>query len=489
VTESTSAAASEPGLARDVAVNVAARLVAMVVSAVTAIVIAAELARGDYGAYAIAAGLAGVLVVATDVGISSATAREIARGQMSGSLMARLVAVRVGLALIAAAVLGAVALLARDEPGRLYALLPAASLVLLSQAVVALLNGTLPALRRVRLLAAVTFTAAVAELGFVLWVLRGDAAPEQVLAASAAGFALAALLGAAGVMTGWSQVEKPAASPPVGSVLRYGMAVFAVTITMALFGQLDPFVIGAFHGTHAAAPYALALKCMALLIGPSVAIAGIVAPRLALARAQDRSTFDAWMAAMVVLFLGPVSIVATLSDEVFAAINPAYASDGMLLTALAPFVLAVCVASLPTMALTMLGQAGQRARIAVATLGVNVVLDLVLVPWLEAWGAVIGTTVAFTVYFVAHQRLLRRLLPPSAPQLRSRLVASLGLALVAAGATTILARVIADGAGGTDQPLAAVVLGGGIAGAIYLAAAALIWKRLVPGWEDEAIDA
>ena len=68
-------------------------------------------------------------------------------------------------------------------------------------------------------------------------------------------------------------------------------------------------------------------------------------------------------------------------------------------------------------------------------------LDLALVPWMGAWGAVIGTTVAFAYYFVRHHLLLERALrkglqhpsPPLGPVvLRAALVAAGAAALAAA---------------------------------------------------------
>lgn len=460
--------------------NVAARIVAVVLSAATAFIIAAHLSPRQYGAYALAAGVAGLLVIGTDLGISSASSRYVAQGRMSSSLFVRLFGVRYALAAIAAILVVLVSIVAGDHLGSVQAVLPAAAVLMLAQSLMAFLNGTLPAQRRVRLLVFITVFSSIAELVFVVLVASGSPTGTSMLLASAAGTGLTGLLGIAGLAQRLPVASPDTNVPQLRTAVRYGVTVFGITVTMAVFGQVDQFVIGAFHGAAAVAPYALAVKCMAMFVGPSTAIAGIVAPRLAKGAEHDRAVFDTWLVAMTVIFLGPAVLVATLSDELFGAINPAYVKDGMLLTALAPFLLAMSVAALPTMALTMLGQASRRARIAGATLTCNVVLDLALVPRLGAWGAVIGTSVSFGWYFVAHLRLIRRQLPLGSENRRRQLYGVVGIAMAAAGAAAILGRAIADVVGGTDHAVQALLLGGGISGAVYLLCAALIWRRLAP---------
>jgi peptidoglycan biosynthesis protein MviN/MurJ (putative lipid II flippase) len=75
-------------------------------------------------------------------------------------------------------------------------------------------------------------------------------------------------------------------------------------------------------------------------------------------------------------------------------------------------------------------------RVAAITLAVNLALDLALVPPLGAWGAVIGTTVAFGYYFLRHHLLLENALRDEpgnwSPPLAAALVATAAAVLAAA---------------------------------------------------------
>ncbi|MCZ4497350.1 MAG: hypothetical protein JWM25_1935, partial [Thermoleophilia bacterium] len=68
-------------LALDAVMSVGARLVAMVASSITAIVIIGALTKSEYGAYAIVIGINVVLVGALDLGLTSSISRFIAQGR------------------------------------------------------------------------------------------------------------------------------------------------------------------------------------------------------------------------------------------------------------------------------------------------------------------------------------------------------------------------------------------------------------------------
>ena len=95
-------------LALDAGVSVAARVAAMVMSSITAVLVVASLPKHDYGAYALATGLVGVLAVALDVGTTSALARYVAQGRGSGGLIWAIVAVRFAALLVGAALVAGI---------------------------------------------------------------------------------------------------------------------------------------------------------------------------------------------------------------------------------------------------------------------------------------------------------------------------------------------------------------------------------------------
>jgi O-antigen/teichoic acid export membrane protein len=132
-----------------------------------------------------------------------------------------------------------------------------------------------------------------------------------------------------------------------------------------------------------------------------------------------------------------------LASQGFAAIGSEYDGDSPLLLALAPYALLAGIAPLASMAANYLGGARRRLRLALSTLAVNIVLDLLLVPSLGAYGAALGTTVAFAWYVGGHLRLTYELLGgrprlhavmPRAPRLIAALLLSATVAWSAAAA-------------------------------------------------------
>jgi hypothetical protein len=248
------------------------------------------------------------------------------------------------------------------------------------------------------------------------------------------------------------------------TVRDYGLRIFVVSLLIAVIGQIDQFVIGLFHPLAEVAPYALAIKLQALIAAPAITVAAIVAPRIAAAGPDALRLYLQWLAFLVAVGLGAVTILAVLSPEAFGAIGEQYRNDSSLLVAMGPFLLLSALAPLPSIALNQTGHAGQRLRVAAITLGINLVLDLALVPPFGAWGAVVGTTVAFAYYFVRHHLLLERALREGlhhpSPPLRPVVVRA---ALVATGAAVLAAAIRgAMDAVGDPGDLAVVLVAGGL---------------------------
>jgi O-antigen/teichoic acid export membrane protein len=169
-------------------------------------------------------------------------------------------------------------------------------------------------------------------------------------------------------------------------------------------------VIGYFHPLSTVAPYALALKLQALIAAPSIAIAGIVAPRVAGAGMAGLALYRRRICFLAVLNVGAVSVLSVLSSEAFGAISHEYRGEHLLLVAMAPFLLLSALAPLPSITLNQIGHAGSRLRVAGITVAIDLGLDLLLVPWLDAYGAAIATTLAFGYYFVRHDLLVEEAL-------------------------------------------------------------------------------
>ena len=465
------------GLGRAVGGSVIARVVAMACSSITAFLVAASLTRSDYGAYAIVFGIQVVLVMALDMGLTSALARYVAQGRATTGLVIRVATARLLLISVAAlVVLVAPSLVPAIDSSQLAHVLPALAALVIAQSLVAFFFGVLPSLRRIRLLLLVTVLQPLAELALVLRVRAGDGgAEDMVLATTYAGLAVSAIAWVVLLAPGRAASSDVPAGPEserasLSMVARYGREIFVVSLLIAVVGQVDQFVIGWFHPLAEVAPYALAIKVSALLAAPAITIAGIVAPRIAGAGPAAQALYRQWLAFLLVFTFGASLAIAVLGPQLFGVIGEDYVGDAPLLWWMVPFFVLAAAAPLPSITLNQTGHAGSRRRIAAITLAINAVLDLSLVPWMGAYGAVVGTTAAFIYYFAHHDVLVERALGEQAeapaPTIRWVLLRGGVVALAVAGLAAIvrelLERTIDD-----PSDLIVLLVAGGIAALVH----------------------
>lgn len=432
------------GLGRAAALSLVARFAAMACSSVTALLVANALTRSDYGAYAVVVGINVVLVMALDLGLTSSLARYVAQGRASTALVVRVALLRLAVIGVAALVVLVSPVVPAVDRSALAPLLPMLAALVVVQSTIAFHFGSLPALRRIRLLALVTVAQPVAELALVLVVrARGGDAADMLTATVASAGGVSVLAWLLLLLPGRAAAPElphpgPEGSVGVAQVAEYGRRIFLVSLLIAVFGQVDQFVIGFFHPLSEVAPYALVLKLQALVAAPAITIAGIVAPRIAGAGTAALALYRRWLAFLVVLELGAVLVLAALAPQAFGTIGAQYREEWPLLVAMAPFLLLGAVAPLPSIALNQTGHATSRLRIAAIAVAINLVLDLALVPPLGAWGAAIATTVAFGYYLVRHHLLLECFLGGEGPSLARLLAPAAPVAvLVALGALGI----------------------------------------------------
>ncbi len=108
-------------------------------------------------------------------------------------------------------------------------------------------------------------------------------------------------------------------------------------------------------------------------------------------------------------------------------------------------------APLLSVGVNYLGEARRRVPIAIATVLLNLVIDLILVPRIGILGAAIGTDIAFSVYVAAHLWVFKRILPLRLGHLGPTVVRSTAAALAMAGVLLAL--------GTSDLSLGAWILG------------------------------
>ena len=104
-----------------------------------------------------------------------------------------------------------------------------------------------------------------------------------------------------------------------------------------------------------------------------------------------------------------------------------------MLRALAPYVFLLGLGPLASLAVNFLGEARRRVPIAIVTVIVNVVIDLILIPDIGIVGGAIGTSVAYAIYVPAHLWVCRRLVGLPLMPLFSALLRTLPAAAAMAG--------------------------------------------------------
>lgn len=424
-----------------VALLVGARVVAGLVGAITGIVVPRALGVEQYGHYGLAVGIAGMLVVLSDLGLTTSLARVLAEGSGGLALAGRVLALRFASAVAAGAVLVGVGVAMRggvigvahgDGGGRvLGGFLALCGALVLANGMLGVAVGLLPTLRRMRALLALTVVQPVLELVGVVLALTGGLGGAGVVGASTAAalvtgtvglVVVAVALGQRSARTAAASVDGPApaaghgasaigATATVGTVAAYGRLVFLVAIAYALFGVVDQAVIYVIRGPQEAGGYIAAWRLATLLHLPGLAAATIVAPRLVGGGPQRRAMYARWLALLCAFYVGAVAIAATLAPVLVPfALGEGYRPFALVFVVLAPYALLLGIAPHVTMAANFLGGAAERVRLGAATVALNVALDLALVPSLGAVGAAISSGIAFAMYVGAHAVLSWRLL-------------------------------------------------------------------------------
>jgi O-antigen/teichoic acid export membrane protein len=264
----------------------------------------------------------------------------------------------------------------------------------------------------------------------------------------AAGAAFGQAIGylAAAVLTVWLLVRLlgPAVLPRTvrfgvhtRRIATYAGVLLIVDGAYSAFSALDGLIIAAYRHTGEVAIFTAPMKLTAFLAYPAGALAAGVAPRLARSPGTEPNV-GAFLVGLRVLVIVQSAITAfVLGWAPFAvsiALGSDYRASGAVLRALTPYIFLLGFGTLVSLGANYLGEARRRIPIAIATVVINVVVDLLLVPKIGALGACWGTDAAYALYAPAQLLICRRAL---GADLRP-LVGTLARTLVAAAAMTAI---------------------------------------------------
>jgi O-antigen/teichoic acid export membrane protein len=433
-------------LARGSALAFASQAVGGICTTAIVLFLTRHLGPSTYGIYALALSIVAMFLLPSDFGISASLPRFIAEHRGDRSTVADLLADAIRLKLLGALVFGGgIAALASviagayGEPSLAWPLRFAA-IVMVGQGFLFMLSGVFGALRRQGPLLAMNTAESVTELSatVALVLLAGGAT------AAAAGSAMGYMLGTA---AGFVLAARLLGRRMFGRGLRpqqharriagYASSLLIVDGAFTAFGQVDLLLIGAFLTSSAVGFWQAPLRLILLLSYPGLALTSAVVPRLARSakHVPEIATFAGAIRGLIVL-MAAICAVTTVwaSPIVRLALGPSFAMSAEVLRALAPFVFLSGLGPLISGGMNIAGIARRRIPITVATVLVNLGLDLVLIPRIGILGAAIGTDVAFLIYVPAHFLYCRQALGlplrPVAITLARSLLAGVAMGLV-----------------------------------------------------------
>jgi O-antigen/teichoic acid export membrane protein len=379
----------------------------------------------DFGVLALATSIGTIVMLVSDFGISTSAARYVAEDSRSRSHAAAVLRSAFGLKLLTATITAAALIAlaptlasAFDTPSltlpiRLVACATAA------QGFGTLLITMFAAMGRVSLGFGYTFVESSVEAvtGSALVLLGAGAA--GAIAGRAIGFAAAAIL--AGIVI-VRLIGRPAIRRakghgfPRGKIVGYGFALLVIEGAFAIFDRVDVLIIGAILGSTAAGLFEAPIRLLALIKYPAIAIAIGFTPRLAGSerRLEEVDRFFAALRAVTLFYMLVAAVVLVWADPiVHLLLGSGYGESVAVLRASAPVVLFSGLSPILASAANYLGEARRRVPLALAALGLNIAIDLVLVPKIGIVAGAIGTGVALFVYTAGHVRICAKALDRS----------------------------------------------------------------------------
>jgi O-antigen/teichoic acid export membrane protein len=443
-----------------------------------------RLGAHDYGVYALALSVGGILLLPADFGVTRSAARFIAerRGnlaEIAGVLRHAMRMKAVGAGVVAVALIAAAGPIA-DAYGApsLKTALWIVAVAIVVQGFMFFFNTTFEAIGRNSIGFRLTFAESTVEFCAALGLVLAGAGVNGALGGRAIGYSFGAALGAVLLLRIVGPHRRRAAADSgldARRIARYAGTLFVIDAAFVAFGYIDVLMIGAFLDPDAAGFFNAPLQILALTEYVALALAAGVGPRLARGTAEEAPDTGAFLIAMRLVlgfqFMLVAPLVVWAPSIVNLALGPGYGASVDVLRALGPYVLLLGVGPLLALSVNYLGEARSRVPLAIGTVTLNAVIDVILIPRIGIVAGAIGTDVAFTFFVVGHVVIIRRLIDlPLRPLGIS--VARLSLAALAMAAVLF--------AFGTGKLGAAELIVGGILALVTYFAVLMATAELTP---------
>jgi O-antigen/teichoic acid export membrane protein len=359
-------------------------------TAVLTLYLVRALGTTEYGIFALAMSVSGLMALAMDFGIGPSLGRFMAErvddppalaGIFAGAL--RLKLALGGVVVVALLVLAGPIARAYDAPDLEWPLRWLAVATLL-QSVVLQVSSAFFAIDRSDVNLRMILAESVVELAasVVLVVAGGGAAGAAF--GRVAGYAVGAAIGL--VLTlrllGRAAVAvHRRGGPRAASMSRYAAWLWLVGGAFTLFSTVDVLIIGAILGPTAVGAFSAPMRLVAVLTYPALALSNSVTPRLARSEAGNAEALVAalrWLLVFQPVIAVPLVVWAEPITSLL--LGDGYGASVGVMRAMAPFVYLHGIAALLSLAANYLGDASRRLPWAVGTVLINVALDVATSP-------------------------------------------------------------------------------------------------------------
>jgi O-antigen/teichoic acid export membrane protein len=388
-------------------------------TAILTLVLVRVLEPQGYGLFALALAVVGFVALPSDFGISASAARFVAEHRDDAPAVARVLADALKLKIIGAGLVSAALFIAAepiasayDEPALTWPL-RAIGISLFAESVLMLLTRAFVAQgKNVWNLRIVFSESALEMVASVALVLLGTGAAGAAFG-RAIGYAFGVVVALVMVVRlyGGAVLSLRRSSGRMREIASYAGPLVIVDGAWTAFSKIHTLLIGGLLGTVTVGLFNAPLRLITFLQYPGIAISNSVSP--AMARVHDREPNSAafvrsirYLVVLQAIIVAPIIVWAQPIVDLLLGAD--YRDSANALRALTPYIFLSALAPVVSIAANFLGEARARVPITVATLVINLVLGILLIPPFEMVGAAAAMDISFALYVPAHFWICRR---------------------------------------------------------------------------------
>ena len=485
-------------ISRNTAFAFLGQLSTSALTAVLTLYLVRALGPSGYGVFTLALAVGGLVSIPSDLGISTSAARFIAERRGERDAAGGILADALQLKLLLSGAICIALWAAADPIASAYGApelawpLRGVALAGFGAGLMALFGYSFSAQGLTSLRFRLTLAESVVETGLSIALVALGTGATGAAFGRASGYLFAAVVGF--VMTvrllGRAALRRgPLFGERTRRIGRYAGVMAIADGAYVLFEEIDALLIGAFLDVASVGLFQAPLRLVNFLHYPGLSISIGVSPRLA-RHQRHRPNVEVFLRSLRGLIVFQALLVAPLvvwsTPIVDLVLGSKFADSADVLRALAPFAFLAGIAPLASGAISFLGEGRRRIPIAVGTVLLNLVLDVILLPRIGVVGAAIGTSVAFAFFVPGYLWICQRVLgfavtPLVVTTVRSLLAAAaMGGVLAAFGTTSLsLAGWLAGGLAGIGAFALTIVLTGELRPAELRNGVGYLWRTLV----------